>query len=1120
MSDRKTGVELLLKARDETGPAIKSAEAGLRRLAEKEQKRAELKGIRADVTNIRKLAAEYDAAQVKATKLTQALKSAGLAASGEQVAGFRAVRAEVRSLKTEIVEVGTAILRARGKIASAPGSFAAFDAVASRPTPPAVSPEAAKNALAAAAALRSLRASKEAVVSANLKLKAAEAALEAEQMSGTATAQTLVAAQNRVVAAYNAVQAASKRADIAQQSVARTQMTVARSGGGMGSFAGRVEAAYTTKSDRGPLGLRPYEMTNLSYQINDVVSGLAMGQPVFQVFAQQAGQIAQIFPGVISALVKFSPVIVAAAAVLAPFVTDMKRLGDEAKTLKDMDILLSRIGDGAEYQADKLAATAQALDRYSGSLDDAKAAIDRFVADNVAPEYIELFGRAALDYAKVMRVDVPEAAKMVSDAFTGNADAVLALDDQINFLTDSERDQIELMKESGDEAGVRTKAFDIFARRYGDTADKMKGQWSRILTNFTDSWMHFSDTVNGLDLSGAVNELKRLLGWIERVSASLPGARESSHAAIDQWEADLNRREAALDGPRDDPNLFERGVDAARGGAIGSVLGRVIPGGDLLAPAITSSFLMPTSVRDGMAREDIATQRSQMEVARTTLGFRDGSAPLLRGLFPQNYNADGTPKLPGDTTTEPDAPSGGGSRGGGGQSDAAREAERKAEAQAAFLRDLTLENEERRFQIGLIGQSERSQMVQEVLRKKSLEAQEVGLELTEAQKMEIAFLAVQEHELLKAQEAQAVIEQAQLELAQARGEVLSRELVIARALEKAGLDATSAQGQQLAEIEGALFDLEDGARRLAAADREVNDTLAIQAELRRQIADAEDRGDFAAAELLQEQLDGLNERLLNAIENARQMWLAIGGPDSEQALLALDGLEAGLNDLARTSVTTRAELEDLVSDGALGAWDQFWQGIEEGRNVIASLRDAFLQFAADFLRQIARMIVQQMIFNAIQAAGGGGGGGPLGGLSGFLNGLLGGGGGGGTTPGAANHAVMRAGIRHDGGMVGGSGKTRLTPSSVFSHALRFHKGGIPGLGPNEVPIIAEADEEVLTRRDPRHRMNGGASGRSVKIVNVFDPADILERAAASDAGERTIINVIRKNAGAIKAAIG
>jgi hypothetical protein len=54
---------------------------------------------------------------------------------------------------------------------------------------------------------------------------------------------------------------------------------------------------------------------------------------------------------------------------------------------------------------------------------------------------------------------------------------------------------------------------------------------------------------------------------------------------------------------------------------------------------------------------------------------------------------------------------------------------------------------------------------------------------------------------------------------------------------------------------------------------------------------------------------------------------------------------------------------------------------------------------------------------------------------------------------------------------------------------------------------------VLTAQDPRHRANGGASG--VRIVNVIDPA-LAGDYLSSAAGERTILNVLRRNAGAVR----
>lgn len=65
---------------------------------------------------------------------------------------------------------------------------------------------------------------------------------------------------------------------------------------------------------------------------------------------------------------------------------------------------------------------------------------------------------------------------------------------------------------------------------------------------------------------------------------------------------------------------------------------------------------------------------------------------------------------------------------------------------------------------------------------------------------------------------------------------------------------------------------------------------------------------------------------------------------------------------------------------------------------------------------------------------------------------------------------------HSGGLVGSGGAPRGIHPGAFAGAERFHGGGVTGLGPDEVPIVAKRQEEVITRQDPRHRFNGGMSG--------------------------------------------
>lgn len=90
---------------------------------------------------------------------------------------------------------------------------------------------------------------------------------------------------------------------------------------------------------------------------------------------------------------------------------------------------------------------------------------------------------------------------------------------------------------------------------------------------------------------------------------------------------------------------------------------------------------------------------------------------------------------------------------------------------------------------------------------------------------------------------------------------------------------------------------------------------------------------------------------------------------------------------------------------------------------------------------------------------------PAAGLFGQLFGLLGVGGAGSF---AAN-PFQAVGL-HSGGIVGAGGTARTASPLLFAGARRYHSGGLAG---DEIPAILQRGEEVLTRRDPRHALNGG-----------------------------------------------
>jgi len=346
----------------------------------------------------------------------------------------------------------------------------------------------------------------------------------------------------------------------------------------------------------------------------------------------------------------------------------------------------------------------------------------------------------------------------------------------------------------------------------------------------------------------------------------------------------------------------------------------------------------------------------------------------------------------------------------------------------------------------------------------------------------------------------------------------ARQAAIEKAIREAREDnpgITDAEIERIRAQTGALFDLELAQKRASDADKDasaeardasakVNALLANRKALLDQLADATRNNDTTAQEDLKAKIEGVNTELTEAIANARAMWEAIGGPDAENALIKLDTAALAADNLGNNAQKVYLQWDrvaDLFVTGLASAFDSFAKSVAEGENVFAAARTAFLQFAADFLLQIAQMIIQQAILNALQGALGGSSFGSL------------------------------IGLGHTGGMVGssrvGSGNSsRQVNPAIFNGAMKYHTGGVIGLRPGEVPIIAKQGEEMLTRDDPRHMMNGGGAGGSgspavnVRNINTFDAPGFLQAALDSPIGEKVLYNFISANPGKFKAAMG
>ena len=334
---------------------------------------------------------------------------------------------------------------------------------------------------------------------------------------------------------------------------------------------------------------------------------------------------------------------------------------------------------------------------------------------------------------------------------------------------------------------------------------------------------------------------------------------------------------------------------------------------------------------------------------------------------------------------------------------------------------------------------------------------------------------------------------------------VEQELAQAR---KAGIPEDEIQGYELAmrAVAEATYDATNAERLLqaqqVASEKPVNELLERRSLLQQQITFAQQQGDNGTAATLKTQLQGVNVELQGAIDRAIAMWKAIGGPEADNAILKLQGAKAEVQAVGQKAVITGDQANEMIGTGLAGAFDSFAQKVAAGENAFQAAGDAFRQFASDFLRQIAQMIIKQAILNAIGGASGGGGG----------------------VGGAIASAI--GSLFHEGGVVGQGGQPRAVSPSWFSNAARYHTGGIVGLKPNEVPAVLEKNEEVLTTSDPRHQFNGGGGGNTVvpapqiKIVNAIDAGDMVQQGLNTSVGEKAILNLVRNNPGAFKQAMG
>lgn len=276
----------------------------------------------------------------------------------------------------------------------------------------------------------------------------------------------------------------------------------------------------------GGMRLNSFQMTNLVYQMNDVVSGLAMGQRPLSVLMQQGGQIYQVFQGsgmgvtgaikavgaALSGLLSPTALVTGGITTVAASLAYLEYQG--VKTGKGIDAALSGTGRIAGLTPSQLNDMAvQAARQSDESVGKTRGWTEQFVKSGRMPG--PGAGKLAAlvpNYAATTGQDEASAAKELLSAFSDLGKGVETLDAKTGAYDASTRRTIQTLTAEGQYAEADRIAIEKLSQALVDYHTQMnwfERQGHSVATWFGDAADAMAQKVSGGTNADQIRELER-----------------------------------------------------------------------------------------------------------------------------------------------------------------------------------------------------------------------------------------------------------------------------------------------------------------------------------------------------------------------------------------------------------------------------------------------------------------------------------------------------------------------------------------------------------------------------------------------------------------------------------
>lgn len=913
-----------------------------------------------------------------------------------------------------------------------------------------------------------------------------------------------------LAAAENQLTASATRAAAAQSQLAAKT-------GGRGSF----------------LGLNPHEMTNLGFQINDIVVSLASGQRPITVFAQQGAQIGQIIPGAFSAIVRYIPQLAILGGVLITVAGAFASVAREAERTRTAAGIINQMGGDIAATGPQLASFAKSLENAGVKAEDVRKILVSLAADGLNADQMEQYIGVARDLATVTGEELPAAIEKVRSHFQGSIDDIIKLDDETNFLNETELDHIETLYEQGRADEARAYALGIYSDKMQEVAADSKGSWKHAIDNLSIAWQDFlswigktgiiqntrrelnelavgarflAAVLNGTDAKQAANEAVNGLPRAPRRAAADPNRRTNAgrQMAAEQ-DRELRAAQATTAEQRRALAVEQARIEAigkrqsdleiteaqARAGAIfdaqeakrqdkrdASASKRAEAAARKRQRAAETEARQIENAEEQLQRQletlDAAVANKQEDSLERRLSAIDFQYNALFRKIDEYSDRTSGRGLVGDKTIAQ-----------------ARDHIRLQQEQLKIYE--TMEFREKQLQNLLRERSDRLDAIDdkvarglispsEGLRESQIIIDDIAGRVTTMAAAAVAF----------AEGIKGAVPSPQLDafLAKMQGALQNNTGgQNARAMNERTTDAIS-------NAEGMLNDLIS--RRTQLVEHE---NLLVEMGLKgRRESQRDIEGHYQRTAVL----------IRTQIQNIRALAAEFGTSLTPEMQAYFDSLETRLEAadlqadfLNADFVQLKQGVDQLLTSNIVGFIDMVAQSFADlvsGKGDVlsffSSIGMAFLDMIAKTLQGIAMLIIQMIVLNAVDKLSGG-----------ILKPIL--------------KLYGGAGVFHEGGIAGRGNRTRQVSPLVFANAPRYHSGGIAGMAPDETAAILRKGEEVLKETDPRHRNNGGMSPsqeggmKSIRQLLVIGDGEVAG-AMAGPAGEEVVVTHIRRNKATIK----